>query len=63
MCFKATRSDIEDLQGNLDELEQYSRKNSLEFHGIPDDVGIPTNEVVCMVTQAVGVILSLLASP
>lgn len=52
---KQQRCDIEDLQGNLDELEQYSRKNSLEFHGIPEDVGIPTDEVVCKVAQAVGV--------
>ena len=43
------------VQANLDELEQYSRKNSLEFHGIPDDVGITTDEVVCKVAQAVGV--------
>lgn len=49
------RSDIEDLQRNLDELEQYSHKNSLEFHGIPEDVGIPTDEVVCKVARAVGV--------
>ena len=52
---KQQRSDIDDLQANLDELEQYSRKNSLEFHGIPEDVGITTDEVVCKVAQAVGV--------
>ena len=52
---KQQRSDIDDLQANLDELEQYSRKNSLEFHGIPEDVGITTDEVVCKVVQAVGV--------
>ena len=39
----------------MDELEQYTRKNSLEFHGIPEDVGIPTDEIVCKVAQAVGV--------
>ena len=52
---KQQKSDIEDLQVNLDELEQYTRKNSLEFHGIPEDVGIPTDEIVCKVAQAVGV--------
>ena len=52
---KQQRSDIDDLQANLDELEQYSCGNSLEFHGIPDDVGITTDEVVCKVAEAVGV--------
>ena len=52
---KQQKNDIEDLQENLDELEQYTRKNSLEFHGIPEDVGIPTDEIVCKVAQAVGV--------
>ena len=52
---KHQKSDIEDLQVNLDELEQYTSKISLEFHGIPEDVGIPTDEIVCKVAQAVGV--------
>ena len=52
---KQQKSDTEDLQENLDELEQYTRKNSLEFHGIPEDVGIPTDEIVYKVAQAVGV--------
>ena len=52
---KQQKNDIEDLQENLDELEQYTPKNSLEFHGIPEDVGIPTDEIVCKVAQAVGV--------
>ena len=50
---KQQKSDIEDLQVNLDELGQYTRKNSLEFHGIREDVGISTDEIVCKV--AVGV--------
>lgn len=29
---------IYELQVKFDELEQYSRKNSLEFHGIPNDI-------------------------
>ena len=48
-------SDIEELQENLDELEQYSRKNSLELHGIPEDIDLSTDEVVCKVAQAIGV--------
>ena len=52
---KQQKSDIEDLQETLEELEQYTRKNSLEFHGIPEDVGIPTDEIVCKVAQAVSV--------
>ena len=52
---KQQKNDIEDLQENLDELEQYTRKNSLEFHGIPEDVGISTDEIVCKVAQVVGV--------
>ena len=56
---KQQKSAIEDLQVNLDELEQYTRKNCLEFHVIPEDVGIPTNEIVCKVSQAVGVEMEL----
>ena len=52
---KQQKSDIEDPQETLEEWEQYTRKNSLEFHGIPEDVGIPTDEIVCKVAQAVGV--------
>ena len=33
---KQQKSDIEELQENLDELEQYTRKNSVQFHGIPE---------------------------
>ena len=54
---KQQKRDIEDLQENLDELEQYIRKNYLEFHGIPEDVGIPSDEIVCKVAQAVGVVM------
>jgi len=56
---KQQKSDIEDLQVNLDELEQYTRKNSLEFHSIPEDVDITTDEIVCKMAQAVGVEMEL----
>ena len=36
-------------------MEQYSRKNSLEFHGIPDEVNMCTDQVVCKIAQAIGV--------
>ena len=52
---KQQRSDIQELQESLDELEQYSRKNSVEIHGIPEDIGISTDEAVCKVAAAVGV--------
>ena len=52
---KQQKSDIEELQENLDELEQYTWKNSVQFHSIPEDVGIPTDEIICKVAQAVGV--------
>ena len=46
---------LQDIQVNLDNLEQYFRKNSLEFHGIPDEVNMPTDQVVCKIAQAIGV--------
>ena len=52
---KQQRSDIQELQESLDELEQHSRKNSVEIHGIPENIGITTDEVVCKVAVAVGV--------
>ena len=56
---KQQKSDIEELQENLDELEQYTRKNSVQFHGIPEDVGIPTDEIICKVAQVVDVEMEL----
>ena len=50
---KQQRSDIQELQESLDELDQFSRKTLL--HGIPEDIGILTDEVVSKVTAAVGV--------
>jgi len=52
---KEHADELQDIQVNLDNLEQYSRKNSLEFHGIPDEVNIPTDQVVCKIAQAIGV--------
>ena len=52
---KEHTDELQDIQVNLDNLEQYSRKNSLEFHGIPDEVNMPTDLVVCKIAQAIGV--------
>ena len=52
---KQQRSDIQELQESLDELEQYSCKNAVEIHRIPEDIGITTDEVACKVVAAVGV--------
>ena len=52
---KEHTNELQDIQANLDNLEQYSRKNSLEFHGIPDEVNTPTDQVLCKIAQAIGV--------
>ena len=52
---KEHADDLQDIQVNLDNLEQYSRKNPLEFHGIPDEVNMPTDLVVCKIARAIGV--------
>jgi len=44
---KQQRKDIQELQESLEVLEQYSRKNSVEINGIPKDIGILTDKVVC----------------
>lgn len=50
---------IYELQVNHNALEQCSRKNSLEFHNIPEDINIPTNEIICKIAQAAGVGIEL----
>ena len=52
---KEHSEDLIDLQVNLDNLEQYSRKNSLEFCGIPDNINMSTDQAVCAIAQAIGV--------
>ena len=52
---KEHAEELQDIQINLDNLEQYSRKNSLEFHGIPDEFDMSTDQVVCRIAQAIGV--------
>ena len=38
-----------------DDLEQYSRKNSLEILGVPNDTYTSTDEVVIRIGQAINV--------
>ena len=52
---KEHTDELQDIQVNLDNLEQYSKKNSLEFHGIPDEVNMPTDLVLCKIARAIGV--------
>ena len=52
---KEQKENIEELQVSFEELEQYSRKNSVEIHGIPEDIDAQTDEIVCKVAEAVGV--------
>ena len=42
---KEHADELQDIQVNLNNLKQYSRKNSLEFHGIPDEVNMPTDQL------------------
>ena len=44
--------ETERLNEELDNLEQYTRKNSLEIHGVPEDAYSSTEEVVMKVGEA-----------
>ena len=52
---KTQKEELEDLQVSFYELEQYTRKDSLELHGIPEDIYLPTDKIVCRVVGAIGV--------
>ena len=61
----ATRQVIDQQQEEIDELytlqdhlEQYTRKNSLEIHGIPESAYTSTEEVVLKVANALDVAVS-----
>ena len=45
-------------QAEQDELEQYSRKNSLEIHGLPENVYSSTEEAVLKLAGALNVEMS-----
>ena len=48
-------AECEQLWENLDHLEQYSRKNSLEIHGVPQDAYTSTEQVVIKVAEALNI--------
>jgi len=48
-------ADLYDLQ---DDLEQYTRKNSLEIHGVPESAYTSTEEVVLKLARALNVDVS-----
>ena len=52
---KEHANELQDIQVQINNLEQYSRKNSLEFNGSPDEVNMSTDQVVCNIAQAIGV--------
>ena len=49
------QEEIDNLWGKQDDLEQYSRKNSLELHGIPRGAYSSTEEAVLEVTNVLNV--------
>ena len=52
---KDQRHETELLECSLDTLEQYTRKNSLEIHGIPENLYPSTQDVVIKVAEALNV--------
>ena len=49
------KEECDQLWENLDHLEQYCRKNSLEIYGVPKDVYTSTESVVVKVAEALNV--------
>ena len=47
--------ETERLNEELDNLEQYKRKNSLEIHGVPEDAYTSTEEVVIKLGETLSV--------
>lgn len=48
-------SEILSLQDRIDDLEQYSRRNCLRISNIPEKAGEDTDQLVCVLSEAVGV--------
>lgn len=51
---KQHANELQDIQIAIDKMEQYSRKTSLEFCGIPKKVDMLTDQVVCKIAEAIG---------
>ena len=47
--------ELQELYDLQDHLEQYTRKNSLEFHGVPESAYISTEEAVIKIANAIDV--------
>ena len=52
---KQHTDELQDIQITIDNMEQYSRKTSLEFCGIPEEVDMSTDQVVCKIAEAISV--------
>ena len=52
---KDQRYETQRLENSLDTLEQYTRKNSLEIHGIPENLYPNTQDAVIKVAEALNV--------
>ncbi|XP_070546414.1 uncharacterized protein [Ptychodera flava] len=50
-----TQRELSNTQEELHDLQQYSRRNNIEIHGIPQRNGEDTNDIVVRVAAAVGV--------
>jgi len=48
-------AEIAELYDLQDALEQYTRKNSLEIHGVPESAYTSTEEVVLKLAEAIDV--------
>ena len=51
-------SQISEILYQNDQIEQYTRKNSIEIHGIPEELYTSTNEVVTKLAQKLNVPIS-----
>ena len=49
--FNEQKSTTDELYESLDDLEQYSRKNSLEIHGAPEDLYTSAEDVVIKLSE------------
>ena len=53
--FGEQKEESDQLWSALDDLEQYTRKNSLEIHGIPQDAYSNTDAAVIKVAEALNI--------
>ena len=51
-------SQMSEILYQNDEIEQYTRKNSIKIHGIPEELYTSTNEVVTRLAQKLNVLIS-----